>query len=221
MSNSRNQDKDELSLEAQEPAKLPVGQERPENNVAVNRSAEEEEQIPESELPIEQLQHQVLELEAACEREHDLHLRAVAELRNFQRRAAQQQSQQLQYANQSLLAALLPVLDHCELAVQAALARDPHDELSRGVRMIYQQLMDVLAQFGLAPIEAVGEQFNHDLHEAAQRQPVAADDPSVGDVIEQLRRGYRLHDRVLRPAQVKVAVAAETNNPDSDHHSSA
>ena len=210
MSDSRNADEDKLSLETEEPERLPAGKATLEDNASEERSAEGETAA--AAPTVEQLLQKVEELQQQYDREHDLHLRAVAELRNYQRRIAQQQAQQFQYATESLLTALVPVLDHCELALDAAVADNPDSELTQGVQILYQQLMDILAQFGLEPVEAAGEQFNPDLHEATQRQPVAAGDPAVGKVVEQLRRGYRLHERVLRPAQVKVAVAPEANN---------
>ncbi len=219
MSEGRKPDGDELSLETEAPERLAAGDESdsPEQT-SKQETAEEtavevnsDEETAETEPTIEQLQEQVAQLQEEYDREHDLHLRAVAELKNYQRRVAQQQAQQLQYANEALLTELLPVLDHFQLALQSAPAEESAVELTTGVRMIYQQLMDTLAEFGLKPIEAAGEQFNPDRHEAVQRQPVVAGDPQEGKVIEQLRRGYQLHQRVLRPAQVKVGVAAEAN----------
>jgi len=214
MSETRNTDDDKLSLEAEEPEKLLEGdalgadQQSPDQQTGADVTGEETsgEESAEAEPTVEQLQEQY-------EQEHDLYLRAVAELRNYKRRVAQQQAQQMQYANESLLTALLPVLDHFELALQSAGAADePADQLTAGIRMVYQQLMEVLGQFGLEPIEAAGENFNPDLHQAAERQPVEPGNPATGTVIAQLRRGYRLHERVLQPAQVKVAVADEANN---------
>ena len=215
MTDPRKPGSDKVSLAAEEPDQLPTG-EGPSEGAATQDGGGQESGAAEEPLTVQRLQQKVDELEERYEREHDLHLRAAAELKNYRRRVAQQQAQQLQYANESLFASLLPVLDHCQLAVQAALADDPGDELSQGMRMAYQQLMEVLARFGLEPIEATGEQFDHDRHEAVAREPVPADHPAVGAVIGQLRRGYRLHDRVLRPAQVEVAVAFETNSVESN-----
>ena len=216
MSDSRNSDDDKLFLEAEEPEKLLEGDALgADQQTGVDVTGEETsgEESAEAEPTVEQLQEQLAQVQKEYEQEHDLYLRAVAELRNYKRRVAQQQAQQMQYANESLLTALLPVLDHFELALQSAGAADePADQLTAGIRMVYQQLMDVLGQFGLEPIEAAGENFNPDLHQAAERQPVEPGDPAAGMVIAQLRQGYRLHERVLQPAQVKVAVADEANN---------
>lgn len=206
MSEGRNSDEDKLSLETEEPERLAAGEEVD----SLEQSPDQEAAA--AEPTIEQLQEQIAQLQEEYDREHDLHLRAVAELKNYQRRVAQQQAQQMQYANEALLTGLLPILDHFQLALQSAPTDESATELTVGIRMVCQQLMDILAEFGLEPIEAAGEQFNPDCHEAVERQPVEPAAPEEGKVIEQLRRGYRLHQRVLRPAQVKVAVAAEANN---------
>jgi molecular chaperone GrpE len=147
-------------------------------------------------------------LEAELEAEKDAHLRTLAELRNYRQRMAREQEEQRKYAISGALEALLPTLDHLEMALMAA---QEHGEgqtaLAEGVWMTYRQMLDALSRFGLQVISAEGEAFDPLRHEALEAEEVAPDDPSEGTVTAVLRKGYMLYDRVVRPAQVRVAVA--------------
>jgi molecular chaperone GrpE len=147
-------------------------------------------------------------LQTELEEERDAHLRSLAELRNYRQRMAREQAEERKYAISGVLEALIPTLDHLEMALYAA---QEHGEgqtaLAEGVWMTYRQLQDVLAGFGLQVIRAEGEVFDPSRHEALEREEVAPGDPGEGTVAAELRKGYMLHDRVLRPAQVRVAVA--------------
>lgn len=166
---------------------------------ATQDSPDEQEREP---TPEEKLAALAGELEA----EKDRRLRALAELQNFRRRSQEARAEQLQYANERLLGDLIPVIDHFEMAAAAAEADEQARAVSEGYDMILQQLKEVVGRYGLSEIEAVeGMFFDPDYHEATERIPTK--DPSEGTVIRILRKGYKLHDRVLRPVQVAVAVA--------------
>lgn len=153
-------------------------------------------------------EEQIAALSAEVEAHKDRALRALAELRNFRRRAQEDRQQQLQYATEALLRDLIPVLDHFEMAAEAGEATEETRVICQGYELILQQLKDVLASHGLEEIEAVeGMFFDPEYHEATERIPT--EDPCEGTVMKILRKGYRLHDRVLRPVQVAVAVAPE------------
>ncbi len=158
--------------------------------------------------PTEQsLQAQLAALEEELASERDAHLRARAELRNYRQRIAKEYAEQAKYASDPLLEALLPTLDHLEMALQAAQDHGEGDTgLAEGVGLTYRQLMATLAQFGLTPIKAEGEFFDPARHEVAERVEVSSGEPCEGTILAELRKGYMLHDRVLRPAQVCVAV---------------
>ena len=142
---------------------------------------------------------------ALYEAEHDQHLRAVAELQNLRKRAARERAELLQYANERLLRQLLEVLDNFELAMAAVReAREP-GAVAQGVQMILEQLRGLVADFGVTPLETVGAQFDPHWHEAVER--IETPDAPEGRIIAEVKKGYRLHDRLLRPARVKVAVA--------------
>ncbi len=157
-----------------------------------------------------ELEERIEELEGKVAEYEDRYLRAAAELRNYRKRVADQRAQQLQYAHEQLVTSLLPVLDHMELALQSARSegQSPEEVLS-GVEMTYRQLLEVLQQFGVKRVGAVGEQFDSGIHEAVERRIVDDEAVAIGEIIEEFRPGYRLHDRVLRPAQVCVCVKQE------------
>jgi molecular chaperone GrpE len=132
-------------------------------------------------------------------------LRATADFDNFKKRAAREKTEAIHYANFSLLQKLLPILDNFEMALAAAqnAEGDKLASLQSGVAMIQQQLRTVLAENGLEEIDAAGKPFDPNFHEAISQQE-SAEIPE-GNVLQQLRKGYRLKDRLLRPATVIVA----------------
>ena len=142
---------------------------------------------------------------AELERERDEYLdslrRLKAEFDNFRKRTERERAAQSARAGESLVKELLPVLDDLERALVAA---EEHEEakLEDGVRLVHRALADVLARTGLAEIETDGA-FDPHVHEALLAQPVEGAEP--GSIVQVLQKGYRLGDRVLRPARVVVA----------------
>jgi molecular chaperone GrpE len=142
-------------------------------------------------------------------------LRTTADFDNFKKRAAREKIESAQYASFSLLQKLLPVLDNFDMALTAAqtatTARpdgraaggDKLASLQSGVLMIQQQLKSALADTGLEEIDATGKPFDPNIHEAISQQESA--DMPEGNVLQQLRKGYKVKDRLLRPATVIVA----------------
>lgn len=135
----------------------------------------------------------------------DRFLRATADFENYKKRVAREKQEAVTYANVALLQKLLPVLDNFEMALTAAgSAPDPGaHSLQAGVAMIASQLRGVLAEAGLEEINAAGKPFDPNLHEAVAQQDSA--DVPEGQVVQQLRKGYKLRDRLLRPASVIVS----------------
>jgi molecular chaperone GrpE len=161
---------------------------------------------PESPLSLDE---ELARLSEALDREQDAHLRAVAELRNYRQRAAREQAEQSKYAVAEVLSVLIPSLDHLEMALETATEQEETTTaLAEGVWMTFRQLLDTLGQFGLKRIPTDGEFFNPDWHEAVEREEVEGEVPCEGTITGTLRTGYMLHDRVLRPADVRVAVKA-------------
>ena len=134
----------------------------------------------------------------------DRYLRLLADFENFRRRSEREKADFYKYAMAGVLKDLLPVLDNFDRALDHA---EEGDEFHKGVLLIYKQLYDMLQKHGLKPIEESGVPFDPNVHEAVVRE----EDPSVPShtVTAVLQKGYILHDRLLRPAMVKVAVGGE------------
>jgi molecular chaperone GrpE len=136
-------------------------------------------------------------------------LRTAADLDNYKKRAAREKQEAIRFANESLLQKLIPVLDNFEMALSAvSVSESTSDSMQQGVSMIQQQLKQVLTEAGLEEIIAAGQPFDPNCHEAVSQQE-SADVPD-GHVLQQLRKGYKLRDRLLRPATVIVAKAPST-----------
>jgi len=127
--------------------------------------------------------------------------RMQAEFDNARKRAAREQQDYREYAVADAVKGLLPTLDSLERALQAGSAEK--SELHNGIELIYKQFLDALSKLGLRPIQAQGELFDPHLHEAIEM--VETTEAKDHQILEELQRGYKLKDRLLRPAMVKVA----------------
>ena len=141
------------------------------------------------------------EAQAAIEELNGRVLRLTADFDNFRKRAQREKDEARQYANQGLLEQLLPVLDNFEMALTAVKDADP--SVQDGVQMILDQLLGVLKDSGVEPVDALGQPFDPNLHEALSQQET--DEAEEGTVLQQVQRGYKLNDRLVRPARVVVA----------------
>jgi molecular chaperone GrpE len=139
----------------------------------------------------------------------DLYLRARAELENYRRRATRERQEAVRYAGQSVVEKLLPVLDSFEKAIEASQQSEAPSSASllKGVTLVQTQLKSVLAEIGLQEIDAAGQAFDPNLHEAVAHQE--SEEAADGHVLQQIRKGYKLHDRLVRPATVVVAKAPQ------------
>lgn len=147
------------------------------------------------------------ELEEArklADENYQRYLRAQADFDNFRRRARQEKEEFVKYASLKLIEQLLPVVDNFGRALASSKENKDFDALVKGLDMTFRQLDQVLAQEGLAPIEAVGQPFNPELHQAVMQ--VESEEHGEGIVVEELQKGYMLKDKVIRPAMVKVSV---------------
>ena len=154
---------------------------------------------------LEQLQRELEETRRSdAEHRNNWH-RSAADFANYKRRNDEERATLTQFANAVLIGKLLAVLDDFDRALENVPA-EAHDPWVEGVRLTERKLRNVLESEGVVAIEAVGQPFDPNLHEALVHEDTA--DHPDNHVIAELQRGYRLHDRVLRPALVKVA-----NNP--------
>lgn len=148
----------------------------------------------------------------AAERDkyYDLWLRERAEFENYQKRSQRDQSQERRYAHVPLAFDLLPVIDNLERAVAAAQQANEASPLVQGVALVQAQLLDLLRRHGITPLDAAGQPFDPNLHEAVMQQPTVDVPPHT--VLQVLERGFRVHDRVLRPAKVIVSAPAASGS---------
>ena len=133
----------------------------------------------------------------------DLLLRKTAEFENFRRRIERERQSQSEAAAADLLTDLLPLVDDLERALQADTGSEGAEAYRRGVELIHRQLAELLRKRGVRPIEALGGDFDPNVHQAVAHEPASG--RRDGEVIEDYRRGYKLGDRLLRPSMVKVA----------------
>lgn len=166
--------------------------------------------------PLSPQQIEELKLKAAKADEYwDRLLRATADLENYRKRAARERTEAVKYANESLIEKLVPVLDNFDMAITAA--SNPQsstvESIRTGISMIYSQLKAVMGEAGLEEIDATQKPFDANWHEAVSQQESA--DVPEGLVLQQLRKGYKLRDRLIRPATVVVAKkpAARSSEP--------
>jgi molecular chaperone GrpE len=140
----------------------------------------------------------------------DLAQRAQAELVNYRRRADEERISVGKYSNSRLIAKLLPVTEELDLAMTHAGESGPNASWLEGVKLIQRKLLNLLESEGVAPIEGVGATFNPLEHEALGTEETTDHPP--GFIIQVIRAGYRLHDRVIQPAQVIVAREPQTED---------
>jgi molecular chaperone GrpE len=168
----------------------------------------------EAEPSIEQLQQQLAEAQAQAAEYLDGWQRARAEFANYRRRQEAERELQMQMANAALLTQLLPVVDDLERALDAAPDSAQGQSWLEGVQLIKRKLEFVLESQGVRPIETAGCYFDPTYHEAVASEE--AEGYEEGQIIAEVRRGYMLGDRVLRPAMVRVARPAMPPTPETD-----
>ncbi|MCL6519622.1 MAG: nucleotide exchange factor GrpE [Armatimonadetes bacterium] len=169
-----------------------------EADIVVESTAEEV--LPED---IRILKERCEEAERRAEEEHDNFLRTLADFTNYRRRAREELEQVRKFATEDFIIRLLPILDNFERAIKAAEETKNFDSLHGGVILILRQLRDLLAKEGVEPIKAVGEKFDPMKHEAVAR--VDTTEYPDETIVEEVRTGYTMNGRVIRPSAVKVA----------------
>ncbi len=154
-----------------------------------------QEETPAEETPVDELT-----------RWREVAMRTAAEYDNYRKRCVKEREEFTRYANRSLLEELLPVVDNFEMGMQMA-GQDTSSMIYIGMNMVRKQLDDFLAGQGVEPLAAaVGDMFDHNVHEAIQSEP---SDMPEGTILRIIRKGYNLRGRLLRPVNVVVAAAPE------------
>jgi len=135
---------------------------------------------------------------------HDKWLRLAAEFENYKKRMQKEKFDVMQFGNESLLRAVLPILDNLERAIDHGKKMNENGTLLQGVEIILRQFLAILERFGVKPVGAMGESFDPEKHEAVSQ---AESDQEPDRVISELEKGYLFHERLLRPAKVVISKA--------------
>ncbi|AKJ65404.1 nucleotide exchange factor GrpE [Kiritimatiella glycovorans] len=149
-----------------------------------------------------------------AEEMRDRYLRLQADFENFRKRTNRERGEMVRRANEDLLGELLPVLDHFEIGLKTARDHQSDEAVVEGFQLVYDQFQQTLRKFGVEPVDAEGEKFDPGVHEAMSHLP--SPDHEEGQVTHQVRRGYRLADRVIRPAQVVVSSGPPEEKPEEE-----
>lgn len=132
------------------------------------------------------------------------YLRTQADFDNFRRRSRQEKEEFAKYASLKLIEQLLPIVDNFERAMESSRESKDLDALIKGLEMTFRQLDQLFEREGLEPIPAVGHPFNPELHQAIMQ--VESDEHDEGIIVEEVQKGYKLKDKVVRPSMVKVSM---------------
>lgn len=173
-----------------------------ENSEAVEVVEAEEVIIEEAPQVDNEAEQKIAELQAKLDETENKMLRAQADFDNFRRRSRLDQEAAQKYRAQSLVSEIIPALDNFERALQIEADNDQTKSLLQGMNMVYNQLVQALQNEGVEAINSVGEQFDPHLHQAVMQ--VEDENFESNTVVEELQKGYKLKDRVIRPAMVKV-----------------
>ena len=183
----------------------------------------EPESIPPDEDIIEGEENRITELESKLEAKekeaaetYDRFLRASAEFDNFKKRSSREMEEFRKFANQSLIKEMLSVVDNLELAMNSTNGHKAIDkDLLQGLEMTHKEILKVFEKFNVKPIDAKDQLFDPAFHEAVMQEETS--DSPKNTVINELQRGYMIHDRLLRPSMVVVAKPKENNDGEKPH----
>jgi molecular chaperone GrpE len=192
---------------------LPAADKSPETETDETSDSEETALEPSLE---EQLQAAISERDE----NHDRWLRGQAELDNFRKRTLKEMEQMRLFQAIPLIRDLLPQLDNLNRAISATAESSSFEDLAEGVKMVAKQFQETISKAGVVEIAAVGEPFDPNLHEAVQQFP--SDEHPAMTIIQEVQKGYLLHDRVVRASQVIVSSgpATQTDEPATEEQSS-
>lgn len=147
-------------------------------------------------------QGEVDKLKEELENEQNKYLRLLADYENYKRRVVKDREEAEKFRSKALLSDLLPVLDNFERALASEDENENNKSLLKGVRMVYNTLLEAVKREGLEEVKSVGEPFDPNIHQAVMQEKDESQEP--GTVLQELQKGYTLKGRVLRPAMVKV-----------------
>ncbi|MCL7416175.1 MAG: nucleotide exchange factor GrpE [ANME-2 cluster archaeon] len=129
--------------------------------------------------------------------------RLTAEFDNYKKRTDRERAEIIEYANVNLVTELIDVMENMERGIASARESQDRDSILKGMELVYNQLKSILESRGLEPIDAVGQKFDHQCHEAMMKE--SSDECPNNTVLEEFQRGYRIKDRVVRYSKVKIS----------------
>jgi len=176
----------------------------------------EEQIINGDDDPIKELEAKLEAKEKEAVETYDRLLRASAEFDNYKKRSSREMEEFRKFANQSLIKEMLSVVDNLELAMNSTDGHKAIDkDLLQGLEMTHKEILKVFEKFNVKPIDAKGQPFDPTFHEAVMQEET--NDSPKNTVINELQRGYMIHDRLLRPSMVVVAKPKENNDGQKPH----
>ncbi len=176
-----------------------------ERRAAADQAADAEQSTTgELAATVAELRAQVERYKGEAERNWQQFLHAAADLENYKKQSARQREDAVQRARTSLFAVVLDVVDNLERALEHV-SSDEGDALVEGIRMTHRQVLELLANMGVQPMEVIGKAFDPKVHEAVDVASSAELGVDPGTIVSEVQRGYTLHGDVLRPSRVKVA----------------
>ena len=176
-----------------------------EENAAKEKKVNSKKESKKDKAKIEELELKVAELENKVAKDKDDYIRLMAEFDNFRRRTSQEKLELVSVASMDTIKGLLPVLDDCERALAVLRESKDADAAKEGTELIYHKLLAYLQSKGLALIDALGQDFDTDLHEAVAQFPVPEENKK-GKVFDVVQTGYTLNGKVIRFAKVVVGI---------------
>ncbi len=169
----------------------------------INSEAEEIILEETEKSPLEILQEELEKKTEEAKKNYDQYLRSLAEVDNMRKRTQRDKEEYVKYAHVSIIKKLLPIIDDLNRGVAVANTSKDFETLSKGVEITAKNLMELLKHEGVAEIDCLGKPFDPQYHEPLMVEP--SDEHPENTVIEELSKGYTLHDRIIRPSLVKVS----------------
>ena len=164
--------------------------------------------------PLKVMKARLESVEQELKDSHDRFLRVSAEFENYKKRAAREMNDFRKFANESFVKAMLPVVDNLDRAIESS-SNDDHSIRSvvEGVNMTLKEILKIFEQFGVKPFESLGKIFDPALHQAVMQKET--DNHPEKTILNELEKGYMMHDRLLRPAMVVVSKTTESENQEN------
>jgi len=165
--------------------------------------------------PLKEMGARLESLEKEGKESYDRFLRVSAEFENYKKRAAREMNDFRKFANEGFIKEMLPVVDNLDRAIESS-SNDDHAQNSvlEGVNMTLKEILKVFEQFNVKPFESLGKAFDPALHQAVMQEET--DDHPENTVLNELQKGYMMHDRLLRPAMVVVSKTKEPENQENE-----